>query len=84
MGNFVLWFQGHIEEEEKTREHWTPDRKSGVRCPMPSNTLRVHTVYVIVKSVAPKILWAVTAETTGAMRLENIFLPSSSMPKLWR
>ncbi|GFX53891.1 hypothetical protein TNCV_1598371 [Trichonephila clavipes] len=26
--------------------------------PVPSNTLRVHTEYVLVKSVGPKILWA--------------------------
>ncbi|GFX52000.1 uncharacterized protein TNCV_3064171 [Trichonephila clavipes] len=25
---------------------------------MPSNTLRVHTEYVLVKSVGPKVLWA--------------------------
>ncbi|GFV54550.1 hypothetical protein TNCV_955331 [Trichonephila clavipes] len=29
-----------------------------VRCPMPPNTLRVHTEYVLVKSVGPKDLWA--------------------------
>ncbi|GFW17124.1 uncharacterized protein TNCV_2762481 [Trichonephila clavipes] len=28
-----------------------------VRCPMPQNTLRVHTEYVLVKSVGPKVLW---------------------------
>ncbi|GFY33988.1 uncharacterized protein TNCV_4596961 [Trichonephila clavipes] len=33
---------------------------------MPPNTLRVHTEYVLVKSVEPKILWEVTAETTSA------------------
>ncbi|GFS82598.1 uncharacterized protein TNCV_3602311 [Trichonephila clavipes] len=33
---------------------------------MPPNTLRVHTEYVLVKSVGPKVLWAVAAETTGA------------------
>ncbi|GFU95277.1 hypothetical protein TNCV_4308761 [Trichonephila clavipes] len=35
-------------------EHQTPDRKAWVRCPMPPNTLRVHTEYVLVKSVDPK------------------------------
>ncbi|GFT68340.1 RNA-directed DNA polymerase from mobile element jockey [Trichonephila clavipes] len=35
-------------------EHRTPDRKTRVRCPMPPNTLRVHTEYVLVKSVGPK------------------------------
>ncbi|GFW61452.1 uncharacterized protein TNCV_347001 [Trichonephila clavipes] len=39
-------------------EHWTPDRKAWVRCPMPPNTLRVLTEYVLVKSVGPKVLWA--------------------------
>ncbi|GFW32435.1 uncharacterized protein TNCV_675941 [Trichonephila clavipes] len=29
-----------------------------VRCPIPPNTLRVHTEYVLVKSVGPKVLWA--------------------------
>ncbi|GFU09125.1 uncharacterized protein TNCV_1319641 [Trichonephila clavipes] len=29
-------------------------RKDWVRCPMPPNTLRVHTEYVLVKSVGPK------------------------------
>ncbi|GFU25300.1 uncharacterized protein TNCV_1739441 [Trichonephila clavipes] len=28
-----------------------------VRCPLPPNTLRVHTEYVLVKSVGPKALW---------------------------
>ncbi|GFV04068.1 uncharacterized protein TNCV_916921 [Trichonephila clavipes] len=39
-------------------EYRTPDRKAWVRCPMPQNTLRVHTEYVLVKSVGPKVLWA--------------------------
>ncbi|GFS68697.1 hypothetical protein TNCV_1959021 [Trichonephila clavipes] len=39
-------------------EHRTPDRKDWVRCPMPPNTLRVHTEYVLVKSVDQKVLWA--------------------------
>ncbi|GFU90009.1 protein charlatan [Trichonephila clavipes] len=34
-------------------EHRTPDRKAWIRCPMPPNTLRVHTEYVLVKSVGP-------------------------------
>ncbi|GFW45128.1 hypothetical protein TNCV_716301 [Trichonephila clavipes] len=33
---------------------------------MPPNNLRVHTGYVLVKSVGPKVLWAVAAETTSA------------------
>ncbi|GFS89198.1 uncharacterized protein TNCV_1259361 [Trichonephila clavipes] len=33
---------------------------------MSPNTLRVHTEYVLVKSEGPKVLWAVTAEITGA------------------
>ncbi|GFX15825.1 hypothetical protein TNCV_1061471 [Trichonephila clavipes] len=32
-------------------EHRTPDRKAWVRCSMPPNTLRVHTEYVLVKSL---------------------------------
>ncbi|GFV49710.1 hypothetical protein TNCV_1130871 [Trichonephila clavipes] len=39
-------------------EHLTPDKRALVRCPMPPNTLRVHTEYVLVKSVGPKVLWA--------------------------
>ncbi|GFT21455.1 uncharacterized protein TNCV_2307131 [Trichonephila clavipes] len=39
-------------------EHRTPDRKNWVRCSMPPNTLRVHTEYVLVKSVGLKVLWA--------------------------
>ncbi|GFX98508.1 hypothetical protein TNCV_1500861 [Trichonephila clavipes] len=34
--------------------------------PMPPNTLRVHTEYVLVKSVGSKVLCAVAAETTSA------------------
>ncbi|GFW41113.1 hypothetical protein TNCV_415221 [Trichonephila clavipes] len=40
--------------------------KSWVRCPMSPNTLRVHTEYVLIKSVGSKVLWVVTAETTCA------------------
>ncbi|GFV18034.1 hypothetical protein TNCV_168381 [Trichonephila clavipes] len=32
-------------------------RKAWVRCPMPPNTLRVLTVYVLVKSVSQKAMW---------------------------
>ncbi|GFT66410.1 o-acyltransferase like protein [Trichonephila clavipes] len=39
-------------------EHRTPDRKAWVRFPMPPNILRVHTEYVLVKSVGPKALRA--------------------------
>ncbi|GFY35298.1 hypothetical protein TNCV_796541 [Trichonephila clavipes] len=42
--------------------------------PMPPNTLRVQTEYVLIKSVSPKFLWAVAAETTGA-RDEEYFPP---------
>ncbi|GFU31735.1 hypothetical protein TNCV_1176131 [Trichonephila clavipes] len=38
-------------------EHRFPNRKTWVRCPMPPNTFRVHTEYVLVKSVGPKVLW---------------------------
>ncbi|GFT60666.1 hypothetical protein TNCV_3583861 [Trichonephila clavipes] len=47
-------------------EHWTPDRKACVQYPMPPNTLRVHTEYVLVKSVGPKVPWAVAKGATGA------------------
>ncbi|GFU42744.1 uncharacterized protein TNCV_3139421 [Trichonephila clavipes] len=33
---------------------------------MPPNTLRVYTEYVLVKSVGPKVLWMVAAETKNA------------------
>ncbi|GFT47904.1 hypothetical protein TNCV_902881 [Trichonephila clavipes] len=39
-------------------DHRTPDRKAWVRCPMPPNTLRVHTDYGFVKSLSLKVLWA--------------------------
>ncbi|GFV56019.1 uncharacterized protein TNCV_2266051 [Trichonephila clavipes] len=47
---------------------------------MPPNTLRVHTEYVLVKSVGPRVLWAVAAETTSAGDW-RIF-PSPSVPCL--
>ncbi|GFY04332.1 hypothetical protein TNCV_4414201 [Trichonephila clavipes] len=43
------------------------DRKAWVRCPMPPNTLRVHTEYVFVL-VGAKVLWVVAAETMSAGR----------------
>ncbi|GFV30147.1 hypothetical protein TNCV_96241 [Trichonephila clavipes] len=61
-------------------EHRTPDGKVWVRCPMPPNTLRVHSEYVLVKSVGPNFLWA----ESRVRGLENISLPFSSMSKLWR
>ncbi|GFW20554.1 endonuclease-reverse transcriptase [Trichonephila clavipes] len=51
-----------------------------VRCPMPPNTLRVHTEYVPVKSVGTKVFWAFAAETTSAEDW-RIF-PSPSVPCL--
>ncbi|GFS79933.1 hypothetical protein TNCV_750771 [Trichonephila clavipes] len=36
----------------------TTDRKAWVRCPMLPNTLRVHTEYVLIKSVGLKVLLA--------------------------
>ncbi|GFX83991.1 hypothetical protein TNCV_4857991 [Trichonephila clavipes] len=33
---------------------------------VPPNTLRVHTEYVLVKSMGLKVLWVITAETMGA------------------
>ncbi|GFV28406.1 uncharacterized protein TNCV_5071741 [Trichonephila clavipes] len=47
-GSWVAWWL----------EHRTPDWKAWVRCPMPPHTLQIHTVYVLVKSVVPKVLWA--------------------------
>ncbi|GFX87935.1 transposable element Tcb2 transposase [Trichonephila clavipes] len=47
---------------------------------MPPNTLRVHTEYVLVKSVGLKVLWEVAAETTGAEGW-GIF-PSTPVPCL--
>ncbi|GFV89150.1 hypothetical protein TNCV_4913491 [Trichonephila clavipes] len=47
---------------------------------MSTNTLRVHVEYVPVKSVGPKMLWAVAAETTGVW-VWRIF-PSPPVPCL--
>ncbi|GFT73584.1 hypothetical protein TNCV_4021831 [Trichonephila clavipes] len=47
---------------------------------MPPNTLRVHTKYMLVKSVGPKSC-GLSHECRG---LKNIALPFSSMQKLWR
>ncbi|GFV86938.1 hypothetical protein TNCV_2198901 [Trichonephila clavipes] len=54
-------------------------RLEGLGSKLP-NTLPVHTEYVLIKSVGPK---------SGGLNheyraLENIFLPFSSMSKLWR
>ncbi|GFS90922.1 hypothetical protein TNCV_3027681 [Trichonephila clavipes] len=47
---------------------------------MPPNTLRVHTEYVLVKSVGSKSCGL----SHEPKELENIPLPFSSMQKLWR
>ncbi|GFU34958.1 hypothetical protein TNCV_2992471 [Trichonephila clavipes] len=39
-------------------EHRTPNRKVWVRCPMPSNTLRIHGERARYKKVGPKVLRA--------------------------
>ncbi|GFU59656.1 hypothetical protein TNCV_3186261 [Trichonephila clavipes] len=57
--------------DEPGLEHRTQDQKVWVRFPMPPNTLRVHTEYVLVKSVSPKVLLAES-------RVENISLSFSS------
>ncbi|GFW16128.1 hypothetical protein TNCV_4681201 [Trichonephila clavipes] len=57
-------------------EHWTPNRKPWLR----SNTLRVHTEYVLVKRVGPKVLWMDAAETTGTG--DWIIFPSLPVPCL--
>ncbi|GFV24251.1 integrase catalytic domain-containing protein [Trichonephila clavipes] len=62
-------------------EHRNLDEKAWFGCPMSPNTIQVHTEYVLVKSVGPKVFWA---EFTSAGGLENISLLFSSMPKLWR
>ncbi|GFV69530.1 transposable element Tcb1 transposase [Trichonephila clavipes] len=49
--------------------------------PVPPNTLRVHTDYVLVKSVGPKVMWT---ESRVQEKIEKISLHFSSMPKLWR
>ncbi|GFW05908.1 hypothetical protein TNCV_603801 [Trichonephila clavipes] len=51
---------------------------------MPPNTLRVHAEYVIVKSEGTKSLVDGRSRNHECRGLENISLPSSSMPKLWR
>ncbi|GFU55077.1 hypothetical protein TNCV_425841 [Trichonephila clavipes] len=61
-------------------EHQTPDRKAWVRYQMPPNTLRVHTEYMLVKSVGPQSC-GLSHERRG---LENISLPFSSIQNLWR
>ncbi|GFX62967.1 hypothetical protein TNCV_1100601 [Trichonephila clavipes] len=56
-------------------EHRTLDRKAWVPCPVPPNTLRVHTV--LVKSADPKVLWAVSrVQGTGE------YISSPSVPCL--
>ncbi|GFX91883.1 uncharacterized protein TNCV_3577131 [Trichonephila clavipes] len=55
-----------VGKQAQWLEHRFPDWKTWVRRPMPQNTLRVHTEYVLVKSLGPKVLWAVAAETTSA------------------
>ncbi|GFW55483.1 hypothetical protein TNCV_118671 [Trichonephila clavipes] len=47
---------------------------------MPRNTLRVHTEYVLIKSVVRKSCGL----NPECRELENIALPFSSMPKMWR
>ncbi|GFV42027.1 uncharacterized protein TNCV_1568941 [Trichonephila clavipes] len=47
-------------------QRWIPYWKAWVRFPIPPNALRVHTEYVLVKPVGPKVLWVVAAETTSA------------------
>ncbi|GFW89187.1 uncharacterized protein TNCV_2686201 [Trichonephila clavipes] len=55
-------------------EHRTPDRKAWFLCPMPPNTLRVHTEYVLVKAVGPKVLW----DESGVQGTEEYFTPLQS------
>ncbi|GFT50617.1 hypothetical protein TNCV_552021 [Trichonephila clavipes] len=65
---------------ERWLEHGTPDRKAWVRCPIPPNTLRVPTEYVLLKSVGPKVLWAVAAEITSSG--DSRIFPSPPVPCL--
>ncbi|GFT02402.1 hypothetical protein TNCV_4625321 [Trichonephila clavipes] len=62
------------------------DRKVWVRCPMPPNTLRVHTEYVLVKSVGGRSSNLVGGRSSNheCRGLKNISFPFSSLPKLWR
>ncbi|GFX19251.1 hypothetical protein TNCV_3013951 [Trichonephila clavipes] len=57
-----------------------PDSRPEGLGPMPPNTLRIHTEYVLVKSVGPKSC-GLKHECRG---LENISLLFSSLPKLWK
>ncbi|GFU24173.1 uncharacterized protein TNCV_2007591 [Trichonephila clavipes] len=65
LGPWVVWWL----------EHRTPDRKAWVRCPMPPNTLRVHTEYVLIKSGSPKVLWAELRVHFGEFRRANSYCP---------
>ncbi|GFW80189.1 hypothetical protein TNCV_460971 [Trichonephila clavipes] len=44
-------------------------------CKIPRDTLRVHTECVLVKSVASKVLWVLSAETTGIRSLRIFSSP---------
>ncbi|GFU70349.1 hypothetical protein TNCV_2106881 [Trichonephila clavipes] len=60
-------------------EHRTPDQKALVQRPIPPNTLRVHTEYVLVKLVGLKVLWAESrVQGTG-----EYFHSLNPMAKLW-
>ncbi|GFV63624.1 hypothetical protein TNCV_626191 [Trichonephila clavipes] len=64
-------------------KHRTPDRRAWVPCPMPPNTLQVRTEYVLIKSVGPKDLWTVAAETTGAGGWRIYFPPPPASCLNW-
>ncbi|GFV59697.1 hypothetical protein TNCV_1907681 [Trichonephila clavipes] len=51
---------------------------------MPPNTLRVHTEYVLVKSVGLKALWVVEAESTSAGSWRIFLSPPVPCLNLWR
>ncbi|GFX17571.1 down syndrome cell adhesion molecule [Trichonephila clavipes] len=86
IGPWVAWWS----------EHRTQYRKAWVRSPMPSNTLRVHTEYVLVKSVNPKVLRAESrVQGTGEYfpplqshdKIEEVspsIVPSGNFPELIR
>ncbi|GFX23043.1 putative RNA-directed DNA polymerase from transposon BS [Trichonephila clavipes] len=79
--NDVVLYDANLAPLSLWLEHRNLDEKAWFRCPMSPNTIQVHTEYVLVKSVGPKVFWA---ECTSSGGLENISLLFSSMPKLWR
>ena len=57
---------------------------SRVRFQIPPKTHRVHAVYVLVKSVVPKVPWSVTSSLPWVLPLEKISLPFRDISKSMR